>query len=279
MANLRYPEDYHKYFDSKTYLDTFYTNFKGDEKEDGSVLPFMKAFHEFWSVFTAPSDTEVRYLEFGGGPSITQLVFSCPKVDQIVFAEYTEPNRHAVKSWVDGHPEAHDWSPLIELVVKELEANTADCPADDKDKLEIVANRAVEVRRKIKSIIPCDVTKSPIVQLESDDVGKLFDVVTTSLCLEACVSSEEHYKNTVAELCKLLKPNGYLFMNGVMGQTFYFVGKEKFYTFPLTEKLVKEAMSEAGIQIEKFVPIPVNYTEVCDCKCLFYAYGKKCKQN
>ena len=47
MANLRYPEDYHTYFDSKTYLDTFYANFKGDENEDGSVLPFMKVFHEF----------------------------------------------------------------------------------------------------------------------------------------------------------------------------------------------------------------------------------------
>ena len=215
MANLRYPEDYHTYFDSKTYLDLFYTNFKGDENEDGSVLPFMKAFHEFWSVFTAPKDMEVRYLEFGGGPSIANLIFSCPKVDQIVFAEYTEANRQAVKSWVDGNPEAHDWTPLIELVVLELEAKNADCPAGNKDKLASVAHRASEIKRKIKSIIPCDVTKNPIVQFESDDVGKPFDVVTSSLCLEACVSSEEHYKNAVAELCKLLKPNGYLLMNGL----------------------------------------------------------------
>ena len=269
MANLRYPEDYHTYFDSKTYLDLFYTDFKRDENEDGSVLPFMKAFHEFWSVFTAPKDMKVRYLEFGGGPSIANLIFSCPKVDQIVFAEYTEANRQAVKSWVDSNPE----------VVLELEAKNADCPAGNKDKLASVAHRASEIKRKIKSIIPCDVTKNPIVQFESDDVGKPFDVVTSSLCLEACVSSEEHYKNAVAELCKLLKPNGYLLMNGVMEQTFYFVGKEKFYTFPLTEKLVKEAMNEAGIQIEKFVPIPVNYTEMSDCKSLFYAYGKKCAQN
>ncbi len=109
----------------------------------------------------------------------------------------------------------------------------------------------------------------------ASDVAKSFDVVTSSLCLEACVSSETHYKNTVAELCKMLKPNGYLFMNGVLEQTFYFVGEEKFYTFPLTEKIIKEAMNEAGIEIDKFVTIPVDYSEVCDCKNLFFTYGKK----
>ncbi|CAB3997761.1 nicotinamide N-methyltransferase-like, partial [Paramuricea clavata] len=111
-----------------------------------------------------------------------------------------------------------------------------------------------------------------MVQLDSDDVAKPFDVVSTSLCLETCVSSEVHYKNVVAELCKLL------FMNGVLEGTFYFVGEEKFYNFPITEKMVKGAMIEAGIEIEKYVTIPmvpVHYTEVTDSKALFYTYGRK----
>jgi hypothetical protein len=280
MANLLYTEDYHTHFDPKTYLELFYKNVKGD-KNEGFMLPFVKAFHEFWSSFKAPTDTEVRYLEFGGGPSITNLVFACPKVNHIVFAEYAEANREAVKSWIAGDAEAHDWTPLIEIAVLELEqgrgiVDERSETSADKEKLDFVQNRADELKRKIKSIVPCDVTKSPIVQLDTDDVAKPFDVVSTSLCLEACVSSEVHYKNIVAELCKLLKPNGYLFMNGVLEQSFYFVSKEKFYTFPLTEKMVKEAMKEAGIQIEKFVTIPVDYSEdECDCKALFYTYGRK----
>jgi hypothetical protein len=284
MANLRYTEDYHTYFDPKTYLELFYKKFKVEDIKDGSAMPFVKAFHEFWSNFTASPDTEVRYLEFGGGPCIANVIFACPKVDHIVFAEYTEANRQAVKSWIDGDPEAHDWTALIEIAVLELEqgcgmgeGNNTKCPMalTENDKLDRVLNRANEVKQKIKSIISCDVTKSPIVQLDSDDVAKPFDVVSTSLCLEACVSSEVHYKNTVAELCKLLKPNGYLFMDGVLEQTFYFVGEEKFYTFPLTEKMVKEAMNEAGIEIEKFITIPINDTVVSDCKALFYTYGRK----
>ena len=283
MADLRYPEDYHTYFDPKIYLNLFYQNFKADETEDGSVLPFVKVFHEFWSNFKPPTDMEVRYLEFGGGPSLMNLIFACPKVDHIVFAEYTEANRQAVKAWAAEKPDAHDWTPLIEIVVLELEqergiaaiADGSSVALTDKEKRERVVNRANELKGKIKSIVPCDVTKEPIVQLDSDDVAKLFDVVTTSLCLEACVSSEMHYKNCVSELGKLLKPNGSLFMNGVLEQTFYFVGQEKFYTFSLTEQLIKEALNEAGIEIVKLVTIPVDYTKVADCKSLFYAYGRK----
>ena len=279
MANLRFNEDYQTCFDPKIYLEEFYEKFKGDENEYGSAVPTIKAFHEFWSSFKAPKGTDVRYLEFGGGPSITNLVFACPKVDHIVFAEYVEANREAVKSWIAGDPDAYDWMPLIEIVVLELEQGRGivESPVvrTDKEKHDCV-NRANELKRKIKSVVPCDVTKASIVQLDSDDVAKPFDVVSTSYCLETCVSSEVHYKNIVAELCKLLKPNGYLFMFVFLEQTFYSVGEEKFSVFPLTEKMVKEAMNEAGMEIVKFVSIPVLYsTEREDGKFILYTYCKK----
>ena len=141
------------------------------------------------------------------------------------------------------------------MVVLELEqSNKVDCPLNDKDKVDMVSNRANELKRKIKSIVPCDVNETPIVQLPETDVAIPFDVVSTSLCLETCVSSEAHYKNIVAQLCKRLKPNGYLFMNGVLEETFYVIGKEKFYCFPITEKMVKE--------------VPVNYSESNSSKLL-----------
>ena len=279
MANSRFNEDYHHYFDPKIYLDQYYEKLKGDENDYGSAVPITKAFHEFWSIFKAPKGTDVRYLEFGGGPSIANLVFACPKVDHIVFAEYAEVNRQAVKSWIAGDPDAYDWMPLIEIAVLELEQGRGIVKSPvvrtDKEKLDCV-NRANELKRKIKSVVPCDVMKAPIVQLDRDDVAKPFDVVSSSLCLYTCVSSEVHYKNTVAELCKLLKPNGYLFILGFIEQTFYPVGEEKFSTFPLTEKMVKEAMNEAGMEIVKFVSIPVLYsTEREDGKAIYYTYCRK----
>ncbi|CAB4015764.1 nicotinamide N-methyltransferase-like [Paramuricea clavata] len=280
MANLKFNEDYQNYFDPKIYLGHFYEKLRGDENDYPSVVLVIKAIHEFWSVFKAPKGTDVRYLEFGGGPSIANLVFACPKVDHIVFAEYAEANRQAVKSWIAGDPDAFDWMPLIEIAVLELEQGrgileSPTVPRTDKEMLDCV-NRANELKRKIKSVVPCDVFKTPIVQLDTDDVAKSFDVVSTSMCLYTCVSSEVHYKNTVAELCKLLKPNGYLFILGFIGQTFYHVGEEKFSTFPLTEKVVKEAMNEAGMQILKFVSTPVLYSTECfDGKAIYCTHGRK----
>ena len=82
--------------------------------------------------------------------------------------------------------------------------------------------------QKIKSVVPYDVNKAPIVQLDAEDLGKPFDVVVTSLCMEASVTSGEHLQKTIVALCKFFKPNGYLFMNGVLGDTWFIVGEERF---------------------------------------------------
>ena len=72
---------------------------------------------DFWSNYERPSSTdEIRCLEYGGGPTITGLIGAAPKVDRIVFAEFTEANRQAVLSWIAGKPEAFDWRPFIEYV-------------------------------------------------------------------------------------------------------------------------------------------------------------------
>ena len=96
MAALLKPEDYHSHFHPKIHLEMLYIYVKKEDDESRIVSPIIHAFHEFWSTFDAPTDTQqgnVRYLEFGGGPSIASHVFACPKVDHIVFSEYTKANK------------------------------------------------------------------------------------------------------------------------------------------------------------------------------------------
>ena len=177
--------------------------------------------------------------------------------------------------------------PFIRMAVLELEgaADVSSALLTDKEKLGQVQGRVDGLKRKIRSVVPCDVFKTPIVEFESDDVGKPFDVVSTSVCLESCVTSEAQYRNIVAELCKLFKPNGYLFMNGVLEGTFYFIGNDKFYNFPLTGKMVKEAMNEAGIETEKFTALEApphdHITPNCATLQLYfiYTYGRKSAGN
>ena len=123
----------------------------------------------------------------------------------------------AVELWIAGSPTAYNWSPLVEYVVRNLERES-----DPK----AVFDREEELKRKIKSIVHCDATKDSIVDLEAFDVGKPFDIVTTSSCEDVCAVSKEHYKSTVAKLCKMLKPNGYLCMFGVFDESFYTSGAD-----------------------------------------------------
>ena len=264
MADLKFMTDYHASFNPNAYLQVFYKTYRGNA-DKGVFL--LKAFHKLWSSLES---TGLRCLEYGGGPSIANLVSASPKVERIVFAEYTEANREAVKSWIAGNPGAHDWSSLLNYVVRDLEGDKT---------LGAVSNRTQDLKHKIKSIVPCDVTKRPLISFESDDIGKPFDVISTSLCLETCVSSEQQYRSAVAELCKLLKPGGYLFMYGVLEETFYSIGKDKFSVFPLTESMLEDAMTQGGLHDIYIQTMDTKYIAVeeqlSDCRAMFAACGKK----
>ena len=263
--------DYRTAFDTKSYLAMYNGVFNVNSDETGLLEFRMKPLHKFWSNIKLSSATDVssfRCLEYGGGPCIANLVSASPKVGRIVFAEYTEDNREAVKSWIAGSTEAYDWSPLVRYVVCELEGDSTQ---------EAIPNRERDMKQKIKSIVPCDVTKNPIVGLDCFDIGKPFDVVSTSLCVEVCAASEGHYKSTVAKLCKLLKPNGYLLMFGILEETYYVVGDAKFYHFPVSRSMVEEAMKEAGIEeikMELFEIGHLKLEDATDAKAFFHASGR-----
>ncbi|KAK3743243.1 hypothetical protein QZH41_005617 [Actinostola sp. cb2023] len=179
-------------------------------------------------------------LEYGGGPNISRLITACTHVQDIIFAEYLEANRKVVEDWVAKDPKAFNWRPAFEFVVQKIEGKAT----DEVDK------RESEVRDKIRAIVPCDVKAANPLQIPdnlSTKYGPPFDVVSTSLCLEAVVESEQEYKDHVAFLAKMLRPGGYLMMHGVLEQTFYTVG-EKFYTFPLTREMVLDSMKDAGLK-------------------------------
>lgn len=263
--------DYRTAFDAETYLvmDDKYHDTNSDDK---TLLEYrQKPFHKFWSNFKADvsrGTSGVRCLEFGGGPVIRNLISASPKVDRIVFAEYLEGNRQAVISWLAGNSKAHDHSSLIKYVVHDLEG---DCSPD------AVSKREKDLRQKIQSVVSCDVTANPIVDLEPIDLGKPFDVVSTSLCLEGVASSEEHYKSCVAKLCKFLKPSGHLIMFGVLNESFYVVGDAKFHHFTVTQSVIQDALQEAGIRVveKEIFDLPPFNSQYGDAQEEFYIIGEK----
>ncbi|XP_020602466.1 indolethylamine N-methyltransferase-like [Orbicella faveolata] len=229
MDSFHFGEDYHDKFDPKAYLK----NYSQVESYSGEFS--LRCFHEFWSKM---AKRNVRVLDFGGGPAIYDLISAVPYAEEIIFAEYSEENRKEVAAWRERSRDAHDWSPYFSFVVQRFEGKGS----------EKALIREAELRKKITHILPCDIALEDPVRWPSTWTSQLglFDVVTTSFCIEAAVKSEVEYGNAIAKLKKYLKPGGYLVMHSSIGETFYTVGKEKFRCYFVSENQIREILRKEG---------------------------------
>ena len=234
MDLVRFGDDYIDQFDPKAYLNNYYKA-EGDEVELFNEFA-LRSYHEFWAKMAAKKN--LRVLDFGGGPSIYDLISAAPYSEEIIFAEYSEKNRQVVEKWLQKSPDSHDWLPYFKFVVQTLEGK----------KSEDVAVRESELRKKISHVLPCDIRWEDPVEWPADwsPQTATFDVVSTSLCIEAAVKSFDDYSQAIAKLRSYLKPGGYLIMYSVTGESFYTVGTEKFHTFNVTEKQIKDALCKEG---------------------------------
>ena len=232
-------QEYKKYCSPKDYL-----SFLKDPESDaeGSWVSFLLlSYHKFWNSF---SSNNLTMLEFGGGPSILTLISASPFVRKIVCAELTEANRREVEAWQSKENSSHDWSPFFKHVVQKLEGRY------DEEAIK----REEELRSKISCIIPCDVPQTKPLHLDEISVTdqQKFDIISTTLCLEAAETSDDAYSKAVVELSKLLKPGGYLIMAGVLGESSCMVEDGK-----VTEPLAQRALDKAGFKNLHFV---LDYT-------------------
>ena len=263
-TEVRFGKDYYNYFDTKTYLNSYFT---GISEETPSHSQFaMRNFHEAWSKMP---EGNLRVLEFGGGPNISALISAEPYTKEIIFAEYSERNRREVEGWLQKSPDSHDWSSYFNFVVQNLEGKAS----------EEVSIRQEALRKKVTHILSCDIGWEDPVKWPSSWSTQIrsFDVITTNLCLEASVTSTEDYRHAIAKLSRYLKAGGYFVMHGVLGESFYMVGNEKFYCFPLSKSIIEETFAEEGYQIldlKVFALDPTVTKGNCNAEGLFFFRGR-----
>ncbi len=101
------------------------------------------------------------------------------------------------------------------------------------------------MRAAIRSPITCDIFQDdPLSPAHPEP----FDLITSSLCLEAAAPDLHIYKAAVRKLYKYLKKGGYLVLVGVLNQNFYDVGDESFYSLCLSKADIGSSLIEAGFE-------------------------------
>ena len=78
-----------------------------------------------------------------------------------------------------------------------------------------------------------------------------FDVVITTLCLEEASKDYVSFKTNVKKLVRVLKPGGHFLIATMIEISHYYVQNQFIKTLPVTEEQVKEALSNAGLEIIK----------------------------
>ena len=152
----------------------------------------LNKLHELFK--TLPPNKGIRVLDFGSGPVLQHGISAASYASEIVFSDISAPYRESIKKWLDKAPDAFNWSPKFDYVVKTLESRGDKAAREREERL-----------RKIGRVAFCDIFSEQT--MESGFEGP-YDVVLECGCLEAACSDEESYRKGMRVLAALLRPEG-----------------------------------------------------------------------
>ncbi|KAK3107789.1 hypothetical protein FSP39_022203 [Pinctada imbricata] len=227
--------DYIKKFDGKWYKDTYYSSLF-DSVEEGNLLKFgMDSFHD---MFNSDVDFGGRMLDVGTGPVIHSILSASRRLHHIDLSDYSPSNIDLLTDWKTDTSHG-DYDALIKYEMK---------LADDR---RSVSERETEIKSKVLGIRRIDLTSENVFQ-ETASHDVLYDVIVSSLCLEAASADKEVYRKCLRNISNLLKTGGYLIIFGVLEETFYRVGDVRFNCLHLTSEDIRTIYEGNGFKILKW---------------------------
>ncbi|CAF1196122.1 unnamed protein product [Rotaria sp. Silwood1] len=232
--HLLHTTDYNTSFNTNLYLKGVYSGVDIDPNK----TPFAAFFLE--NTVQILHDEQKRLgnekaLEFGGGPSLWPSFLLAQYVDSIRFCYYTQANLDVVTDWIEKKPNAFDWTRFFEWVL-DIVGNPKEKRIEWESRLRNALNQG--------GLSTCNVNDPhcPILSGKAND----YDIIFSSLCLEAACLTIEIFDETIKRLVRLLKPGGLLLLAMVRNNSYYYVNGEKFFCLPLDEKKVEKALRATG---------------------------------
>ncbi|XP_040072240.1 nicotinamide N-methyltransferase-like [Ixodes scapularis] len=199
----------------------------------------IERLHNFFQLDLIQGET---LLDLGSGPVVFSLLIASIKFKHIVLSDLVEGNRLELNKWINDEEDAIDWSHAAEQIA------AVEGKIDiKKGALEIIER----TRSAIRKVVPCDVLEPGVLPMEHRET---FDVVISNGCLDAAAADHESFRRVICNVAPLVKPGGLLVIIGAGGVKSYSVGTVNFPHANLTENVLKEAVTDAGFQIERFRP-------------------------
>ena len=195
---------------------------------------------------------DAKVLDFGCGPVVQNSISAAAFASEIVFCDIHPSNREAVQKWLDRDPEAFDWSPHFDYVVKTLEG-----------KGEEEAREREERMRRVAKVAFCDALSE--MPMEKGYQGP-YNIILQCACLEGACSDKNSYKVCMERLISLLKPGGLVFNYAVepaveSTELYYTVGDQAHPYISLSYESLESILKESGLLYVEgnFTPMSQEY--------------------
>jgi hypothetical protein len=234
-----------KKFSPNVYLKEYYSEVQEEDRHHLRCL--AKAFSHVTD--------DLTLLEFGGGPTLYQLMSAAEKVKEIHFSDYLKSNREEVRKWKHRESDAFNWNNITATALQ-AEGIT---PTTDA-----INTREEILRKKITKFLFCDARqKYPL----GGNAVVQYDIVNTHFVAESITDNYDEWKQIFANICSCVKPGGKLVMAAMKCSTAWKNGQQKFPATSVTEPNILELLAANGfreneIDMETFPANQDDYHEV-----------------
>lgn len=152
-------------------------------------------------------------LEFGGGPTIYTLLNAAAVVEKIHFADYSLPCLQAIQDWMEGRPNAFDWSPYTAyaLQIEQKEEGYKATQAEMEARHDLLRQRIYQISR-------CDIWEADILLGQSDAP---YEALASNFCLEATTGDKKTWLAFTEKLSQLIAKEGYFIISALWDTTQY----------------------------------------------------------
>lgn len=217
-------------FHARAYLLEYYSHLGAENR---ALMRFLQ--RSYATIFTQLG--AARLLEFGGGPTIYQLISAARYPVKIDFSDYLSENLAEVRSWLDNAPGQFDWDAFVRYALASERQ-----PSGQR----AVERRKRQLRERVGQLLYCD-AKSPT------PLGAVqhapYDIVGINFVLESITQVRDEWYSLLDHVVPLVRPHGYMLMCAILGATHYRVGQLYFPAVPISQAEIREQLARLGFSV------------------------------
>jgi len=243
QAQIALVADTFEPFDPRAYLKEYYSHLGYENQE---LLRFLD---EAYKTIFAELDT-ARVLEFGGGPTIYQLISAARYPVSIDFSDYLDTNLKEVQTWLQDKPEQFVWDDFVRYVLSREGISAHLCGIEQRKRL---------LRDKIQRFIHCNAKATdPLIS----NVQAPYDIVSVHFVLESITTEMTEWDQLVDNIVPLVRSQGYIVMCSILDAQRYRVGEHYFPAVPISPETLETKLKQKGFSIIRMRSIEAEHREV-----------------